>query len=101
MTAGGDSNKNGPTGFALWWPRVQKLFSIRFFMACFLVAAIPSYLLGLLWEPLMKIAFWPIFVLAAILGFFNDDAVFYCPHCKKRMKVGADTCGHCGKSAKA
>jgi hypothetical protein len=50
------------------------------------------------------------YVVAAVAGVFlmfvhgsnvlSDEQMLYCPHCKKRVKMGADTCHHCGREVK-
>lgn len=83
------------------WPsRIRKLLSIRVFFACFLGAAIVSYLLSLIWDPLGVVLFWPVFGGLLLMSILNDDAVLYCPFCRKRTKVGAEVCHHCGRHIK-
>jgi hypothetical protein len=47
-----------------------------------------------LWPPLGVVAFVGVYVLA----FLNTGAVYACPSCRKRVKVGATHCHHCGQA---
>ena len=66
-------------------------------MACFFGAAIVGYLLSRLWGPLVWLT-WPLYGLLLLAAVFNDDNVLYCPFCKKRVKMGAQACHHCGRN---
>lgn len=84
----------------LWGRRLRKLTSWRVLGTAILVGILGGLALSYIWEPLGTWAFWPLFVTALLLAMFNDDAVLYCPHCGKRVKVGHDTCHHCGRDVK-
>lgn len=56
-------------------------------------------LLSLLWAPLGYTSwfFIPLFLLV-FLGCAIAGPPVSCPHCGKRVKVGYDTCHHCGRT---
>ncbi len=90
-------SSGGAVNWSLWGQRLGRLFSIRVQMACFFGAAIVGYLLSRLWEPLVWVT-WPLYGLLILAAVFNDDNVLYCPFCKKRVKMGAQACHHCGRN---
>jgi hypothetical protein len=51
-------------------------------------------------RPAQKLAL-PLFVLTLAGVVFNDAQVLRCPNCRKRIKLGADTCHHCGRKVAA
>jgi hypothetical protein len=72
------------------------LFSLRVWAAAFFVGFIGA-LLGLIWPPLGTVGFllgfgWTMYFQVA------HGAPVVCPHCHKRVKIGATTCRFCGKS---
>jgi hypothetical protein len=60
-------------------------------------AAIPAGLLSELFggsSVVMGVVFWPLFI---VLWYaIAATNVLYCPRCGKRVKLGHDTCHHCG-----
>jgi hypothetical protein len=70
-------------------PQWQNLFSFRFWIVSLLGAALVSTLTGLDW---LTIPLW--FAFAGYWLFFGKS--LYCPACRKRIKMGADRCHHCG-----
>lgn len=77
----------------------RRLASIRiFFMALFggLLVAVP---LSLIARPL-GYAFFPVFLLLWLGTALNRDYALDCPHCRKRVKMGAGVCHHCGRSVR-
>jgi hypothetical protein len=79
---------------------LQRALSVRVIVACAVLAAVAGGLLSLLWQPLAYVAV-PVFVVAWIGSTLNQEAVLYCPHCRKRVKVGAGVCHHCGRDVRA
>jgi hypothetical protein len=77
--------------------RWANLFSIRALIGSALVALIPAVPAGLLWPPLGTAAFIVAFVLAHLFIQMAPERVLYCPHCRKRVKMDATTCHHCGQ----
>jgi ribosomal protein S27AE len=93
----GSASAGRGVNWSLWGQRLGRLFSFRVQMACIFAAAIVGFLLSLLWGPLVW-AIWPVYALLVLASVFNDDNVLYCPFCKKRVKMGAQACHHCGRS---
>jgi hypothetical protein len=76
------------------------LLSIRVWLGSFVAALIAATLLSMVSETLGVWLFWPIWILLLLAAMFNDDLVLYCPYCRKRVKMGADSCHHCGRPVK-
>jgi hypothetical protein len=76
------------------WPA---LFSLRVWFGAIFVGLIAAILPALLWPPLGTVAFilgagWTIYFQVA------HGNPLYCPACKKRVKIGATACHHCGRA---
>lgn len=84
------------TGIAWYfqdWAILKTALSLRVGCSTILGILVVAFLLSLVWEPLMWLAF-PIGYLAwvgALLG-----PVPYCPECGKRVKLNYARCHHCG-----
>ncbi len=76
---------------------LQRALSIRIIFGSLFAALLISVVLGVLWGPLVYL-FFPIFALAYGGAILNDANVLYCPYCRKRVKLGANTCHHCGRT---
>lgn len=84
----------------VWGQRLQRVFSIRIILLGAMLAGVAGYLASLLWEPLAAVVVWPVFIGFMLLAMFNDENVIYCPHCRKRVKIGAASCHHCGRAVR-
>ncbi len=71
----------------------MNLLSTRAVITSVVVGLIPALLLSLIWSPLSYI-FFPVALLAWIGQGFGP--ALRCPKCKKRVKMGATRCHHCG-----
>lgn len=77
--------------------RWERLLHFRFWLACILVALIPTALLMWLWHPL-RWTFWLFFpTVVAFAVVAGEPVAFVCPHCRKHVKAGATACHHCGR----
>ena len=76
----------------------QTLFSVRWGCSAMLLALIPAVIGSLITPVLGTVLFFVVFVPVWIIGAANPGNVLYCPYCRKRVKVGATTCHHCGRS---
>lgn len=98
LSAGPPSAGGHPRG--LWPQRLRRLVSIRILFGCWLVSVLVAVIPTMIWRPLGWV--WlPVFAVLLLGAVFNDDMVLECPHCRKRVKAGADTCHHCGRSVQA
>lgn len=75
---------------------LQRALSLRVLFGSLFVSLVAAVLLSLLWEPLAY-AFIPIFGLLYASAILNEDNAITCPYCRKRVKLGAGTCSHCGR----
>lgn len=66
------------------------LFSIR----VWLLAIVGGAILGALTTPALSV---PAFIVILALAVLNRNLVLYCPYCRKRVKMGATSCHHCGR----
>lgn len=81
----------------IWWGRVQRAVSVRIgcgsLIAGFIFGVIAAQIFG-------QGAAVPVTLVVAgicwLLAVFNDGQMLNCPHCQKMVKLGADTCSHCG-----
>lgn len=77
----------------IYW---SNLLSFRFWIACFIAAAILAFLTGLvLPNKVAGILFWVYIALAVLVGLITGDALD-CPKCGKNVKMGKTRCHHCG-----
>ena len=73
-------------------------FSFRVIFAAFFMAVLVAILPSMVSSAFGGVVFVLVFLAVYGMAIFNPNAaVLYCPHCRKRVKVGADTCHHCGK----
>jgi hypothetical protein len=79
-----------------WWGRIGRAFSIRIGCLSLLMGVFLGALAGMIWEPLVTPVAIVVIVLCWVGAVFNDDQALTCPRCKKMVKLGADTCHHCG-----
>lgn len=65
-----------------------------------LFAGIPAFLIALLWDDAPKWAIlggWAAGGALLAFGAYRGRLVLTCPYCFKRVKIGAQTCHHCGQ----
>lgn len=79
---------------------VVRALSARLFATAFIGAFVVSIPFGFIWQPLQVAVWGLLFLVSWVALILNDDITLYCPECKKRVKMGADRCHHCGASAK-
>jgi hypothetical protein len=75
----------------------RNLGSFRLAMAAFFVAllfAVPASLVSSL---LATIAFVLAILLVYAYALLNPGFQAYCPHCRRRVRLGSGTCHHCGR----
>lgn len=63
-------------------------------------AALPPLLLVLLWDDApdgLILAAWGAGAALLAFGWWRGKLVLTCPYCFKRVKIGAQTCHHCGQ----
>lgn len=75
---------------------LRKAGSFRVGLGAFLGALIVAAVLGMIWQPLAYV-FIPLFVVLWLVMLVDPATVAYCPHCSKRVKIGATACHHCGR----
>jgi hypothetical protein len=75
----------------------RNLFSSRAWITALTLPIIAFYVLGAVWKPLGYVAGILLLVLC-LAWLVSPENVLYCPYCKKRVKVGASACHHCGRS---
>jgi uncharacterized membrane protein len=82
----------------LWGQRLQRLVSFRIGCLAAIVALIVAAIASAVWRPLVGPVFFLVFAAVMVLAMFNDRNILYCPYCRKRVKMGATTCHHCGQN---
>jgi len=78
--------------------RLENFLSFRVVLVALVPAALLAGLGDAIWRPLgpvVGVVGWLVIyvLLAAATG-----TVLYCPHCRKRVKMGAAACHHCGRT---
>lgn len=72
-------------------------FSTRLMWTAMLVALVPGVLGALIAPVVSGVLFIGTFVVVWILSAANPLVVLHCPACRKRVKMGALSCHHCGR----
>jgi hypothetical protein len=76
---------------------LRNALPFRLVFAAFLIAAIPGYVGSLIAPAVGGVLFFGVFIPVWLLSAANPLVVLYCPFCGKRVKMGADSCHHCGR----
>jgi hypothetical protein len=74
---------------------VEEVSMIRVFFASLVIAVVIGWIFG------SSAAIVPIFIVLFVLVALNNVGKLKCPHCGKRVKLGADVCHHCGRDVKS
>lgn len=82
----------GESGLHLNW---RNLINARVWLAAAFVYMVVGALLSIIWAPLAWAAV-PLIPLVIVGYAFAPPVV--CPHCHKRVKLGANTCRFCGRN---
>lgn len=82
------------------WSRLNwsNLASLRVWFGILIAGAILGGLAGKLWKPL-TVPFFILGSLGSLTIWLTIGGNVYCPQCRKRVKMGANVCHHCGASA--
>lgn len=75
---------------------LENATSFRLFLGMLFAGALIGALLSVIWHPLLYVGL-AIGFLAWLGNVLSADQVLYCPFCRKRVKMSADTCHHCGQ----
>ena len=76
---------------------LDKLFSFRVWALCAFLAGFPALLAREASETLFLPVFWIGFVVILVAYAWAPWTTAVCPWCRKRVKLGATTCHHCGR----
>jgi hypothetical protein len=73
------------------------LFSLRVWFGAVFVGLLAAILPALLWPPLGTVAF--VLAFGWVMYFqVTQGTPLRCPFCRKRVKIGATACHHCGRA---
>jgi predicted amidophosphoribosyltransferase len=89
-----ESSSGGTAG--LWWARLQRAASVRVGCMSIFAGVVIGAIAGVIWEPLTAPVAVTVIALCWVGAIFNDEQALNCPRCRKMVKLGADTCHHCG-----
>lgn len=78
---------------------IRRLASVRLVLMALFGGLLVAMPLSLIAKPL-GYAFFPVFLLLWLGTALNRDYALDCPHCRKRVKMGANVCHHCGRAVK-
>ena len=79
--------------------RIARALSIRVVILSLVAGVGAGVLIGLAWPAATMPVVWTVAAACYLLAIFNDAQMIRCPACRKRVKMGADTCHHCGYTA--
>lgn len=82
------------TGWQLWGGRLARALSVRVIVTCLVGGVGVGVLVGMKWPAATMPTVWT--TAAGLYAVMNDAQVIKCADCGKRVKLGADTCHHCG-----
>lgn len=76
---------------------LARAFSIRVIFLSLVVGVCGGVLIQLVWAsvPLMPVV-WIVAAGCYAMALFNDGQMIRCDSCRKRVKMGAERCHHCG-----
>ncbi len=74
----------------------ESALSFRILFLALLVAVIPAGLVALVSSPASSVVLFVVFG-AVWWQLATTTNPLYCPHCRKRVKMGASACHHCGR----
>lgn len=85
-------------GMQVWGGRVARALSLRVIVVSLVGGVGIGVLVGLAWSQATIPAMW--LSAAGLYGMavMNDGQMIHCAACRKRVKLGATTCHHCGYS---
>jgi Flp pilus assembly protein TadB len=78
--------------------RWENLASWRIWIAGAVIATLPAVLAGALNPAFGFVVFFAIIGVVLWASARPTGPVLYCPYCRKRVKMGASTCHHCGRT---
>lgn len=88
---------SGTVTLTMWARRIEKALSFRVILTSLMLAAIVAAAGLAVWEPLAYLGY--VAGAAAYIGQVLDPGtVARCPTCRKRVKLAARACHHCGRS---
>jgi predicted amidophosphoribosyltransferase len=82
----------------LWTGRIERALSVRVGCGALFTAALLGALASYIWEPLAVPIAAVAFVILWLAAVANDEQMAKCDACRKRVKLGASACHHCGYS---
>lgn len=87
------------SGWGLWGGRLARALSIRALLLSLVVGVCAGVVVSLIWSSVAIMwVVWPVAAVTYLLAVFNDVQMVKCDQCRKRVKMGADACHHCGYS---
>jgi hypothetical protein len=86
------------SGWQVWGGRIRRALSIRVVFLCLVGGGGCGVLVGTKWPGAEMPVVWTSAALLYLVAVFNDGQMVACDACRKRVKIGATTCSHCGYS---
>lgn len=80
----------------LWAGRIARALSIRVIVVSLVFGIAVGVLAGLVRPSLTMPVAWIAAAAAYAVAILNDGQMIHCAACRKRVKLGATTCHHCG-----
>ena len=76
----------------------QRALSLRVILGSLFVSFLGGMLVGLVWERAEMPVVWGLAAVCYLGAVADPSQMLRCDACRKRVKVGASTCHHCGYS---
>jgi hypothetical protein len=83
----------------VWLARIVRAFSLRVIFSALGVGILAGVVAGLIWTNATVPVMWGAAALFYAQAVLNDGQMLKCDACRKRVKLGASTCHHCGYTA--
>lgn len=79
-----------------WLPRLGRAFSLRVIAVSLIGGVCFGVLAGLAWPDATMPVMWLSALGLYLIAVMNDGQMVKCDACRKRVKLGAERCHHCG-----
>ena len=86
------------SGWQVWGGRLSRALSLRVLALCLVAGVGFGVLVGLVWPSATMPTVWVVAALCYVAAVLNDGQMVRCDPCRKRVKLGANRCHHCGFS---
>ena len=79
-----------------WGGRIGRAFSLRVVLSSLFTGLLAGVVVGLVWPAAQMVVMWSAAAICYVGFVVADGQMTKCDACRKRVKLGASTCHHCG-----